>query len=742
MLVRSVSGKLFILVKGNCDNTVTYTKHSFDTINSITYIMRLRLTYMLRKTKNTSRRAIARVFATALSCVLLISLLPVQKHFLADEAPMGTVIVDSANVRDNPGTVNTTVIDVVRNGTRVTLGDVVTITDDPSGSNVWCKISYTKEDGSTVSGYVVDSFLSKDADINADPDFETEIASFPESYKTYLRAIHKTHPNWHFTPVQTLKDFASTVSSESRLGVSLIENSVNDAWKSTEPGAYDWNTGTFTPYDGSTWVNASEAVVKYYLDPRNMLTEEYIFQFLNLTYDPAYQTIDSVKSMLVGTFMQDKQIDCWDGTICGYEDCFMDAAESCRANPVFLAAKVLQEVSANGSNSTGGNYYSDYYKRQYTDLYNFFNVGASSGQDPVAKGLAFARDGWKNPDGSTNQEKNDTYYLPWVTPYVSIRGGAKFIANAYINIGQNSIYLMKFNVNPTDASQFGNHQYMTNIRGAASEGKKMYNAYAKAGILDTSIVFAIPVYSGLPESACLIPRESGNPNCYLREITVDGYVLTPAFDAAGTEYSLVVPASCTSVHVNAIPASDKASVSGAGDITLGDGVNTIQINCTAENGSSKVYTLDIARNTDSFDSYFTTTIGCEGNFFGGVEPGTTVGDVKSRFTLAEGYQLTYVNMNGQSKDDSPAVCSGDLIEIADSNGKKVYIGVIFIRGDANCDGKISAADLTLICRYILGEGSISEAGKYAADANKDGNISAADLTKICKHILQELTLEQ
>jgi beta-N-acetylglucosaminidase len=697
---------------------------------------------MLHTIKNTSKRALARAFAAALSCVLLIGGMPLIGHPMADDAPMGTVIVDSANVRNNPGTVNTTVIDVARNGTRVTVGDVVTISGDPSGSNVWCKISYTRSDGATITGYVVDSFISKDADINADPNFETEIASFPESYKTYLRALHKAHPNWHFKPVQTLKDFPATVASESRLGVSLIENSVNDAWKSTEPGAYDWNTGTFTPYDGSTWVNASQAVVKYYLDPRNMLTEDYVFQFLNLSYEPASQTIDSVKCMLKGTFMDNVTIKDWDNNLTTYADSFVAAAEQCWVNPVFLAAKVIQEVSANGSNSTSGSYYSSYYKRQYTDLYNFFNIGASSGQDPVAKGLAFAREGWKNADGSTNTAKNNEYYIPWVTPYFSIRGGSKFIANAYINIGQNTTYFMKFNVNPKDASQFGNHQYMTNIRGAASEGKKMYNAYAKAGILNTNLTFAIPVYSGLPESACLLPRESGNPNDYLKELSINGYVLTPAFDPATTEYSLVVPASCTAIHVDAKPASDKARVSGAGDIALGDGVSTIKINCTAENGSSKVYTLDVARNTDASSSYFTTTLAGEGNFFGGVEPGTTVGAVKAMFTLAQGYQMTYVNMNGQGKDDSSAVCSGDLIEITDANGKKVYIGALFIRGDANCDGKISSADLTMICRYILGTGNMTEAGKFAADGNKDGKISAADLTKICKHILQETTITQ
>ncbi len=708
--------------------------------------MRKKVTYMFAKTQNSMRRAIVRACATALSCALLLIYLPSDKmagRSLADEAPMGTIIVDSANVRNNPGTVNTTVIDVARNGTRVTVGDVVTISGDPSGSNVWCKISYTRSsDGAAITGYVVDSFVSKDADINADPDFETEIAAFPESYKSYLRALHISHPKWHFTPINALKDFDSTVSVQSRLGVSLIENSVNDAWKSTEPGAYDWNTGTFTPYDGQTWVNASKAVVKYYLDPRNMMTEDMIFQFLNLSYDPKYQTIESVTGMLSGTFMANRQFNDWDGNPCSYEKTFMNAGAAYNANPVFLAAKVLQEVSANGSNSTSGNYYSSYYKKSYNGYYNYFNIGASSGPDPVAKGLAFARDGYTNPDGTPNSAKNNEYYLPWRTPYFAIMGGSKWIANVYLNAGQNSIYLMKFNVIPKDGTQFGNHQYMTNIRGAASEAKKMYNAYSKAGILDTDMSFAIPVYSGLPESPCLLPRESGNPNDYLKDLSISGYVLTPVFDPTITEYSLVVSASCTSVHIDASPASDKAKVSGSGDVALGNGVTTIQINCVAENGSSKVYTIDVARNTDSYDSYFTTTLASEGNFIGGITPGTTAGDVKAMFTLAEGYTLTYVNMNGQSKDDATAVCSGDLIEIMDAEGKKVYICALFVRGDANCDGKISAADLTLICRYILGEGNINEAGKHAADSNKDGKISAADLTRICKHVLGEVTIEQ
>ena len=458
-----------------------------------------------------------------------------------------------------------------------------------------------------------------------------------------------------------------------------------------------------------------------------------MFQFLDLSYDPQYQTIDSVQGLLNGTFMQSDLIPNMDATAeISYAEAFMLAADTSGANPVFLAAKVLQEVSIDGSNSTSGNYFSDHYNRQYTDLYNYYNIGASSDADPVAKGLAFARDGSSNPD------INNRLLLPWTTRIRSIVGGSDFIANAYINVGQNTTYLMKFNVNPSDSSQFGNHQYMTNIQGSFYEAKKMYNAYSKAGILDMNMVFSIPVYKELPESPSLLPREAGNPNDYLRELSIDGYLLTPQFDAMNCqEYSLVVSASCTSVNIHAVAASDKASVTGDGVIELGDGVNTISVMVTAENGSSRVYTLNIARNTEAYDNYFHTSLVNEENFFSGIDPESTVADVKALFEMNEGFSLVYYNMNGMDKDDTTKVNTGDLIQILDAEGKTVYIGSLFIRGDANCDGKISSADLTLIAHFILGDGSLSEAGKHAADANKDGKVSAADLTLISRHILQE-----
>ena len=53
-----------------------------------------------------------------------------------------------------------------------------------------------------------------------------------------------------------------------------------------------------------SWAYASEDILKYYLDPRNWLTESSIFQFEQLTYNESYQTEAGVQGFLKGSFME------------------------------------------------------------------------------------------------------------------------------------------------------------------------------------------------------------------------------------------------------------------------------------------------------------------------------------------------------------------------------------------------------------------------------------------------------
>ena len=71
------------------------------------------------------------------------------------------------------------------------------------------------------------------------------------------------------------------------------------------------------------------------------------------------------------------------------------------------------------------------------------------------------------------------------------------------------------------------------------------------------------------------------------------YEISPEFDADTLEYQVTVPTGTTSVTVEATRADSTASVDGDGEIEVTEGLNTIPIVVTAQNGEEKTYTLTI-----------------------------------------------------------------------------------------------------------------------------------------------------
>lgn len=94
-------------------------------------------------------------------------------------------------------------------------------------------------------------------------------------------------------------------------------------------------------------------------------------------------------------------------------------------------------------------------------------------------------------------EGYDIFLRPWTSPKKAIVGGAKFIGASYINAGQYTSYLKKFNVNPNANSSLYSHQYMANVRAPWSEAKTSYNAYVNTGIINSPLVFSIPVFENM-----------------------------------------------------------------------------------------------------------------------------------------------------------------------------------------------------------------------------------------------------
>ena len=81
----------------------------------------------------------------------------------------------------------------------------------------------------------------------------------------------------------------------------------------------------------------------------------------------------------------------------------------------------------------------------------------------------------------------------------------------------------------------------------------------------------------------------------LDSITVSDCTLDPAFNSATTEYSCTVKNNVTSVTVNATATSTKSKVRGLGTKELSVGANTLPIRVIAEDGSEKIYNVNVTR---------------------------------------------------------------------------------------------------------------------------------------------------
>ena len=93
-----------------------------------------------------------------------------------------------------------------------------------------------------------------------------------------------------------------------------------------------------------------------------------------------------------------------------------------------------------------------------------------------------------------------SYNRPWTSPKKAIFGGAEFISDGYINAGQFTSYLKKFNVNPNAYYPLYNHQYMFNIAAPCSEAYSSYISYRDNGLLNLPLEFTIPIFNKMPNT--------------------------------------------------------------------------------------------------------------------------------------------------------------------------------------------------------------------------------------------------
>lgn len=126
--------------------------------------------------------------------------------------------------------------------------------------------------------------------------------------------------------------------------------------------------------------------------------------------------------------------------------------------------------------------------------------------------------------------------------------------------------------------------------GAVFSGTKSSNVTIKEKVVETPPAPSTPATTTPTQTT---PKEKSSNN-KLSNLGIKPNDFT-GFKPGTTTYNVTVPNDVAEVQVYASAQDSKAKISGTGKVQLQEGENQIKVTCKAENGSSKVYTINVTR---------------------------------------------------------------------------------------------------------------------------------------------------
>lgn len=288
-------------------------------------------------------------------------------------------------------------------------------------------------------------------------------AKYP-GYKELMDKLLEEHPNWTFTLFYTKLDWNEVIENEGHSdGREYPLNLIPDS--SDYPDDWRCEIDIDKRFDNGTWMCASDKAIEYKMDPRNILNDENIFQFKELNYVEGAQNIDGLKEITDGTFLEGDSI----------SNAIIEAGKNSDLDPYFIASRLIQEQGRNGTTLSKG------YEYNGAIVYNPFNINAiGNSRDEILENAA-----------------SYAYEQGWDSLEKAIVGGIEYMKEGYINEGQNTLYLQKFDVVKQDGLY--EHQYMQNLLAPTSEASNMKSVYEVSDTVDANLNFIIPLYENMPE---------------------------------------------------------------------------------------------------------------------------------------------------------------------------------------------------------------------------------------------------
>lgn len=541
--------------------------------------------------------------------------------------------------------------------------------------------------------------------------FSTDIESINDSkypgIKDRIKLLQSKYPNWKFKILYTGLDWNEVISSEYTGHGSSPKNLVYKT--SNYQGEWICAICGDTGYDNGSWRCSSEQAIKYMMDPRNSINASDIFQFEELTN--AGCDINILKSMTNGTFLS------------GHEQGIIDASNNNNVNAYYIVARLIQEQGKTGTVLTSGNGYNG----QYAGYYNAFNIAASgnSTAEILTNALAYAK-------------KKE-----WTSLEKSIDGGISFLAKQYIQKGQNTLYLQKFDVEATNGLY--SNQYMQNILAAQNEGTTLRNTYINMNSMSSSHTFIIPVYENMPQEPCSRPNTNGTSTVEsdLVRVNVDGSLRIRNNPNGDTTVGYLYE---NEIVTRLEKANSKVNGTYWDKVKKSDGTIGYAARETYESESKyKLYLVPINENNNNQND--------PNNGNNTDNPSTNEPTSTNKVKIDKENKIITVTPDAIANDILEAYKGSVKITRADGNflnGGSESLATGYIvedkytvvkKGDANADGIVNSFDYIRIMNYIMGNKTLSNSEKIAADANNDSIVNSFDYIRIMNYIMGNKKIE-
>ena len=208
----------------------------------------------------------------------------------------------------------------------------------------------------------------------------------------------------------------------------------------------------------------------------------------------------------------------------------------------------------------------------------------------------------------------------------------------------------------------------------------------------------------------------------MQSLTIDNLGFN--FDKNILEYNLNTE--LDEININAISNNEKSTISGIGKKILELGSNSFNIIVTAEDNSTRTYTLNVnkVKIEDNKIIFNGLTVNEDKKYIYKIEVGTSIDTI-----------INSVSTNGKVSvirdNDTSITATGQKLKIDFDDYSVEYI--IIVKGDVNGDGKVTLSDITTALKGYRKKIDFTDYMFTAIDFNDDGEFKLSDIVSHLKY---------